>query len=225
MAINTYVVRLIDCLTTAGGVGSGTVDVQTSLSTWYRAVCQQASSAGTTWNADVQWLANPPSSNPGQDAGSPLTINMIVFFIPGPSQGVIRLHQLYRGKPLPADTDTAVWGTTVSVWNPPGARIGARNPVLGISEVYISRCRGGSDAETRATLARMAFHESMHNQLIRPEADLHRGNSGFAADVPAGAAPSGANIQMMAVGIGTLVPQWLEGFQAWRTNAVDPLGI
>src|SRR5258708_1197876 len=148
MAANTFVVRLIDCAT-SGGVAGGTADVGSMLSTWYRAVCQQATSGSAAWSADVQWLAQPPSSNSGQDAGSPLTINLIIFYVPGPTQGVIRLHQSYRGTTLPAESDSGVWGTTVSRWTPPAARPGSRTPALGISEVYTSRCRGASDAETR----------------------------------------------------------------------------
>jgi len=64
----------------------------------------------------------------------------------------------------------------------------------------------------------------MHNQLVRPGEELHRGNSGFAADTPTGNAPTAANLQLMAGAMGTLVPQWLNGFQAWRTNSMDPLG-
>ena len=222
MAISTFVVRLIDCAGSSGGVAAGTSDVGVSLTAWYTSVCQQASSAGTTWNADVQWLANPPSAVPGQDAASPLTINLIVFFVPDASQGVIRLHPLHRGTPLAADADRTIWGTTESRWTP-GARAGVRNPTLGISEVYVSRCRASGDADTRLNLARIAFHESMHNLLVKPGDDLHRGNGGFAADTPTGNAPNAANIRSLAAGIPTLVPQWLDGFQAWKTDSVDPL--
>ena len=31
-------------------------------------------------------------------------------------------------------------------------------------------------------------------------------------------------VPLMAGVIGTLVPQWLDGFQAWRSNSMDPLG-
>lgn len=221
---NTYVVRLIDCAGGSNGVGSHAATVASNLSTWYTAVCQSASSGGTTWSADVQWLSAPPSSTQGSDAGSPLTINMIIFFVPGPTQGVIRLHPDFRSVDLPAVRDSGVWGTTVVKWTPRGAHVGHRTGTLGISEVYIPRCRGDSDADTRLNLARIGFHESMHNQLVRPDDDLHRGNSGFAADTPTGNSPSAANLQLMAGAIGSLVPQWLDGFQAWRTNAADPLG-
>ena len=159
-----------------------------------------------------------------EHAGSPLTINLIVFFVPAPSQGVIRLHPQFRSTTLPAESDRTIWGTTVSQWTPRGAQPGRRTPTLGISEVYIARCRDASDAATRLNLARTAFHECMHNQLIRPGDELHHGNAGFAADTPVGSAPTTQNVQAMAASIGTLVPQWLDGFQAWRSNSTDPLG-
>ena len=48
-------------------------------------------------------------------------------------------------------------------------------------------------------------------------AELHRGN-GFAASPANGDSPSGDNIAKMATGIATLRRQWVEGFQAWKTN-------
>ncbi len=224
MATNSFVVRLVDCPGGTSGVGGHASAVGTFLSTWYRSVCQQATSGGTVWNADVQWLANPPSPAPAQDAGSPLSINLIIFFVPGPTQGVIRLHPQFRSTSLPAVSDSGIWGTTVSQWRPPAARVGHRTGTLGISEVYIPRCRGSDDAATRLNLARIGFHETMHNQLVRAGDELHTGQSGFAADTPSGSAPSAQNLQMMAAAIGSLVPQWPDGFQAWRTNSMDPLG-
>jgi hypothetical protein len=218
MANNTYTVRLIDCAT-SGGVGGNMAAVGASLAGWYRQVCQQASSGGNAWSVDLQWQTQPGGSNQGQDAGNPLTVNLIIYFVPSPRESVIKLHPQYRNTTLAADNDPMEWGTTVNRWNTPG-----RTPTLGISEVYIARCRGSNDAATQLNLARIGFHESMHNQLVKPGAELHRGNGGFAADTPTGSAPSAPNIQMMAAGIGTLVPQWPDGFQAWRNQANDPLG-
>jgi hypothetical protein len=221
MANNTYTVRLIDCAA-SGGVGSNMAAVGASLTGWFRQVCQRASGGGNTWTADVQWQTQPASATPGQDAGNPLTVNLIVFFVPSPRESVIKLHPQYRNTTLAADSDPMEWGTTVSRWNIPGG--GGRAPTLGISEVYIARCRGSNDAATQLNLARIGFHESMHNQLVKPGAELHRGNGGFAAGTPTGSAPSAQNIQMFAAGIGGLVPQWPDGFQAWRNQANDPLG-
>jgi hypothetical protein len=222
MANNTYTVRLIDCAT-SGGVGSNTATVGASLTNWYRSVCQQATSGGNVWTADVQWQTQPGGNSAG-DAGNPLTINMLIFFVPSPRESVIKLHQQFRNLTLAAASDTAIWGTTVNGWTPQGAAVGRRTPTLGISEVYIARCRASDDATTQLNLARMGFHESMHNQLIRPGDDLHRGQGGFAADTPTGNAPSAQNLQMMAAGLSVLVPQWTDGFQAWRNQLNDPLG-
>jgi hypothetical protein len=224
MATNSFVVRLIDVAGGTSGVSGHAAAIGSSLTTWFQTVCQRATAGSTVWTADVQWLAQPPSNPPSQDAGSPMTINLIVFFVPGPAQGVIRLHPQFRTATVPAETDQTIWGNTVSQWTPRGAQPGHRTPTLGISEVYISRCRETSDVATRLNLARTGFHECMHNQLIRPGDDLHRGNAGFAADTPTGSTPAAQNVQMMATAIGTLVPQWLDGFQAWRSNSMDPLG-
>ena len=220
MANNTYTVRLIDCAT-SGGAGSNAAAVGASLTSWYRQVCQQASSGSNAWTADVQWQPQPGGSTSGQDAGNPLIVNLIIFFVPSPRESVIKLHPLYRNTTLAADSDPMEWGTTVNRWSTAGGR---RTPTLGISEVYVARCRDSSDAATPLNLARIGFHESMHNQLVKPGAELHRGNGSFAAETPAGSAPSAPNLQMMAAGIATLVPQWPDGFQAWRNQANDPLG-
>jgi len=223
MANNTYTVRLIDCAT-SGGVGSNATAVGASLTTWYRSVCQQATSSSNTWTADVQWQMQPGGNSGGADAGNPLTINLIIFFVPSPRQSVIKLHPQYRTTTLPAESDTGIWGTTVNRWTPAGAAVGRRTPTLGISEVYVSRCRDSDNAVTQLNLARLGFHESMHNQLVRVGDELHRGQGGFAADTPTGNAPNAQNLQMMAAGLGILVPQWPDGFQAWRNQSNDPLG-
>jgi len=220
---NTYTVRLIDCAT-SGGVGSDAAAVGASLTTWYRAVCQQASNDANSWTADVQWQAQPGGNSSGQDAGNPIIINMIIYFVPSPRESMIKLHPSFASITLPAEKDTSEWGTTVVRWTPPNAGIGQRTPVVGISEVYIARCRDTASAATQLNLARIGFHESMHNQLIRPGNDLHRGNGGFAAETPTGSVPSSPNLQMMAATLGVLVPQWPDGFQAWRNKANDPLG-
>jgi hypothetical protein len=224
MANNSYTVRLIDCAGSSGGVDSNTTAVGASLTAWYRSVCQQATSGDTTWTADVQWQTQPGGNSSGQDAGNPITINLIIFFVPSPRESVIKLHPQFRTITLPAESDPGIWGTTVSRFTPPGAGVGHRTPTLGISEVYVSRCRDTASATTQLNLARIGFHESMHNQLIRVGDELHRGNGGFAADTPTGTAPSAPNLQMMAAAIGILVPQWPDGFQAWRNKANDPLG-
>jgi len=221
MANNTFTVRLIDCAT-SGGVGSNTSAVGASLTSWHRPVCQQASNSSTTWTADVQWQTQPGGNSSG-DAGNPLTINLIIFFVPTTRDSVIRLHPQYRDYTLPAESDSGIWGTTVSRWTPPGAAPGRRTPGLGISEVYVARCRDSDTATMQLNLARMGFHESMHNQLVRPGDDLHRGNGGFAADTPTGTSPSAQNLQLMAGGLGALVPQWPQGFQVWRDAINDPL--
>lgn len=223
MATGTYVVRLVDCAET-GGVGSDRAAVGQMLAGWYRSVCATATTAAMTWSADVQWLIEPRPPTASQDATSPQTVNMLVFYVPTPQEGVIRLHPNWRGQELEANGDTAIWGTTVLRWTPPGAAAGRRTGTLGISEVYTRRCRTSQPAASLLNLARTGFHESMHNQTVRNGTELHSGRAGFAADVPTGDAPSGNDLQLMAGALNALVPQWHDGFQAWRTNAADPFG-
>ena len=64
MATNSFAVRLIDCAGGSGGVSGHAASVGASLSTWFVSVCQRATSGSTVWSADVQWLAQPPSSTP-----------------------------------------------------------------------------------------------------------------------------------------------------------------
>jgi hypothetical protein len=223
MANSTYVVRLLDCAAlggASGGVAGNAGGVTTPLTGWYSQICQRATRPGTTWTADVQWAAQCPVSG-GTTAGNPITINMAIFFVPSVSRSVIKLHRDFRNLTLPSESDSTQTGYTVFRFSTQGS---VRTPTLGISEVYVDRCRGSNDAETQLILARTGFHESMHNQLQLAGADLHR-LGGFAGDPIAGSAPTPANVLSMANAISTLVPQWLAGCDAWNQAAHDPLGF
>ena len=213
----TYVVRLIDCASnsTMGGAGtknSGVAkdanDVATLLTTWYQLVCKKA---GDAWAADVKWITEPPITLPGQ-AGDPLTINMIIFFVLSPRDSVIKLHpRATKGMLTPVENDPTTVGFT-SIFSAGG------KPTVGISEVYVTRCRNlpGSEALS-LKLARTGFHESMHNQLNKGN-EMHRLSAGFGAESATGSSPNGPDIQLMADRIPILIPQWLDGFQAWVKN-------
>jgi hypothetical protein len=214
----TYVVRLIDCGNVRGPgssdsaqVGSDAVSVCSNLKTFYSAVCQKASSSTTIFTADVQWLGQPASTPSGGEAGGLLTINIIIFFVPFPRDSVILLHPNYNGKlNLDAITDFTQLGTTVTASRTPG-----NVPTLGISEVYIKRTQDIDSTAAAFNLARAAFHESMHNQLRKGD-ELHLGDGFAKAKLDNwGSSPSAANITAMAGQIGTLIPQWLDGFQEW----------
>jgi hypothetical protein len=221
MASNTYVVRLIDCekaVSGPGGIGKNANQVLAKLKNSYTSLCQQASSADTNWTADVQWLEQPPRNVPGQDAGNPLTINMLLFFVPSARESVIKRHPNYKNKDVAAlgfgDAGLTVTG---------GQTVGGVPKMLyGISEIYIANCKGTDGDETTRNLAATAFHESMHNQLAMGN-EMHQGATGFRAAVPTGDSPDANNLRDMAAKIGTLIPQWLDGFQAWMSWATSPL--
>jgi hypothetical protein len=215
----SYVVRLIDCgkareqtAPDAASVGTDAASVCSQLKTWYGLVCQKASSANTTWSADVQWLDQPTSTPAGGDAGDSHAINLIIFFVPYPRDSVILLHPNYSsGFTLDAVTDTSRMGTTVTDGTTRGS---ARTPTLGISEVYVHRLQDPHNtAALSLNLARAAFHESMHNQLGMGD-EMHSGD-GFAKALPAGNSPSATNISAMAGRLTTLTPQWQDGFREW----------
>ena len=210
----TYVVRLVDCAKArGGGVGDHAAGVLTLLKTWYGAVCQRATSAGTVWTADIGWLEQPTQTPQGSDAGAPFTINMLLFFVPIPRDSVILLHPSYAsGFELPSVRDHSVGGLTVTEGTIQG---GQQTPTLAISEIYIERSRGTDQALAPLRLAKLAFHESMHNQLNKGAAALHSGE-GFAKPEVLGDAPSAANILAMAQRIGVLMPQWVGGMDAWN---------
>jgi hypothetical protein len=220
MASNTYVVRLIDCqktINSSGGVGDNATQVLAKLKVWYASVCQQASSADTNWTADVQWLDQPPRNLPGQDAGNPLTINMLLFFVPSARHSVIQRHPVYK------KTDVAALGHGDAGLTVTGGPTRLKIE-YGISEIYIANCQSTKGNETtQRNLAATAFHESMHNQLAMGN-EMHQGGTGFRAAVPAGDSPDAQNLKDMAAKIGTLIPQWLDGFQAWVSWATNPFG-
>jgi hypothetical protein len=215
----TYVVRLIDCAsksrggagTASSGVGTDAAEVCSLIATWYRLITQKA---GSGWTADVKWLTDPPNPLPGQDAGDPLTINMLIYFVLSPRDSVIKLHPRFsRSQLIPVENDPTTVGYTQTL-----TMSGSTVPAVSISEVYVTRCRNlpGSEALT-LKLARTGFHESMHNQLAKG-GEMHRLSAGFGAAIASGTSPNGTDIQLMADKIGNFVPQWLDGFQAWITN-------
>ncbi len=218
MAVHTYVVRLVDVeKSTNYGVSGDAKKVGCLLSTWYTAVCHKASGGDATWNADVQWMDDPPRDKPPNDnAGAPFVINMMIYFLLTPRTSVIKLHPSNNNR-LP---DPGVWSDTNDIgltWflTMNGA------VTIDVSEVYVSRCREltKGDDSLPLLLARTAFHESMHNQLALDNR-LHR-FSGFAAADATGTSPTADNIDKMAASIATLRKQWVDGFQAWRTDSTN----
>ncbi len=212
MANKTYVVRLVDCdKANKNGVGDLAEGIRTLLSNWYTQVCQKASSATDTWSADVQWLDSPPGAKPpGQNAGNPLVINILVYFVTSPRDSVIRLFSQQGQQAVKAIPDSDIGLTFVS---------GGPVSSMSISEVYILRTLSVTNGASRQlVLARCAFHESMHNQLNLGNS-LHTGRTKFAAAAPDGNSPDGDELALMAGSIATLRPQWIDGFQAWKTDS------
>ena len=162
MAANTYVVRLVDIdKKTNYGVNGDADDVRKLLATWYTLVCQKASRGDAIWNADVQWLDNPPGVKPpDSNAGGPFVVNMMIYFVLTPRDSVISLHPSNNGR-LPdagAFSDKNDIGLTWFQGN-------GRGLTIDVSEVYVTRCRTLQGSEPMSlVLARTAFHESMHNQ-------------------------------------------------------------
>ena len=216
MTDRVYVVRLMDCQ--AGPRGLSDDDrtaAQALLRSWFDAVCAAAGGRRDRWTLDLAWQAAPAGTTAGSDAGSPATVNMILFFVPSTHHSVIRLHANWQNDTLEPEADTTMQGYTVFTHRPPGARPGARRGVLAISEIYTNRCTRSRSADTRIELARTAFHESMHNQLLLAGDELHH-HGGMGAAAATATSPSPHDTALMGAAIAQLVPQWVQGHAAWR---------
>lgn len=218
MTDRVYVVRLVDCQGGAQGIAAeDRTAVQTLIRPWFEAVCTQAGSGHDRWTLDLSWQPAPAGATAGADAGSPATVNMLLFYVPSTHHSVIRLHRSWASDTLAPETDTGLQGYTVITYTPPGAAPGHRRGVLAISEIYTNRCRRSRAEETRTELARTGFHEAMHNQLLLAGNELHQ-HGGMAAATATAISPSPHDRSMMAGAIGRLVPQWTEGYANWRRS-------
>jgi len=224
MTDSVYVVRLIDCQGGSQGVGADhQAAVLATLRNWFGAVCQAAGGHGTTWTLDLQWQAGAGAGAASGDAGSAATVNMRLFFVPSTRHSVIRLRAPWQDAALPPESDTTAQGYTVFQFTPPGAAPDDRQGTIGISEIYTNRCTRSRSAATQLELARTAFHEAMHNQLLRADNELHS-HGGIGAATPVATSPAPADTRRMAGAIGRLVPQWTEGYRSYRdTYALDGL--
>lgn len=99
------------------------------------------------------------------------------------------------------------WGLTKSEQPTAGGAVGAA-PLKRASEVYPRMI----DAEV---LARLAFHEAMHNKL-RLGNEMHTQGGMASKSVGAETPLTDANIAAMAAAMRSPVPQWPEGFEVLR---------
>lgn len=205
MTDSVFVVRLVDCRGDALD-SDNQAAVLTTLRSWYGGICQDASSTRTTWTLDIRWdLAT----------GSGPAAHLLLFFVPSTRHSMIRLRAPWQDQPLAGETDTTVQGFTAIAFTPPAGRPGHRTGTLGISEIYVNRCTRSAVRDTQTELARTAFHESMHNQLLLRDGELHS-HGGMAAATSTASSPGPADRSMMAAAIGRRVPQWTEGYRTWR---------
>jgi hypothetical protein len=124
----------------------------------------------------------------------PFGHEMLVYFMP-PNLSIVKNVPNMIGSPnLGADGTTA--------------------PNAGASEVYVK-------SDHPLFLAKIAFHELMHNRLRLSNAELH-GQGGLAsASIQANTPLTPANIQSMAKVIADPITQWTEGIDILASGALD----
>jgi hypothetical protein len=115
---------------------------------------------------------------------------------------------------------------------PPGASIVKNVPGLaepidlsgGGSTVY---SRGASEVYIKSNdpvaLAKLAFHELMHNRLKQSDVQLHKQGGLASAIVNASTQLSDLNIKSMAAVLRTPITQWLAGISTLNSGKIDPL--
>jgi hypothetical protein len=93
---------------------------------------------------------------------------------------------------------------------------GATAPKSGASEVYVK----SSDP---IFLAKLAFHELMHNRLKLGDAELHPQGGLAAASISSSTPLTTANIEAMARVISDPIAQWTEGIDILTSGRFNPI--
>jgi hypothetical protein len=138
--------------------------------------------------ADVQWMARCPETAPHE---------LLVYVVSSGMDSIVNSLPGLSGQPANlGDDGLTAWTNTLTA-----------------SEIYVSRF--GGDA---SMLAKLAFHEAMHNKTHQGSG-LHNGGGLAASPLLAGSQLTRANIQIMAGALGRARAQWTGGCSAYN----DPL--
>jgi len=121
---------------------------------------------------------------------------LLVYFMPSGKSVVKNVPNLNKPVDLNAD------GTTVHL--------------AGASEVYVK-------SDDAVILAKLAFHELMHNRLKQSDDQLHpQGGLGGASITPA-TKLNDRNIKTMQAALNTPITQWTAGIGILNNGKIDPM--
>jgi len=126
----------------------------------------------------------------------PVAHELLVYFMPSGVSVVKHVPNTTRPPDMSADGNTA-YGS-------------------GASEVYVKT----TDA---ALLAKLAFHELMHNRLRQDNNQLHPQGGLAAASITPSSQLNDRNIRSMAAVLRNPIAQWTQGIGILNTGKVDPL--
>ncbi len=138
--------------------------------------------------AEVQWMTQCPG---------PAAHELVVYVVSSGMDSIVVSMPGLSGRPGSIDSDG------LTVWT----------DSLTASEVYTTRFGSNS-----SMLAKLIFHEAMHNKTHRGSA-LHQGDGLAVSPITAGSQLTAANIRAMAGVLNRSRPQWSGGCSAYN----DPI--
>lgn len=140
------------------------------------------------------WVFYDPS-NPS--AASPTGYELLVYFMPA-GMSIVKHAAPRSAPPVDPTRDGFTWST------------------LGASEVYVK-------TNSALLLAKLAFHELMHNRLRMDDGHLHPMGGLAAASITDATQITTANIQAMRRVLRVPITQWTAGIRILTDGIRDPL--
>jgi hypothetical protein len=162
----------------------------TALKGYFDRVIQSSATLRRSYagGAEVTWTTSCPAVRPHE---------LLIYVV------VSALDSIVVSLPGLTNTQTRINSDGLTVWT----------GTLTAAEVYTTRFGTNS-----AMLAKLAFHEAMHNKTHRGSS-LHSGGGLAASPISQRSALTTANIRLMGRVLGTSRPQWTGGCTAYN----DPL--
>jgi hypothetical protein len=130
------------------------------------------------------------------NSAAPVRHELLVYFMPAGKSVVKNVPNL--NKPV----DLNAGGTTVHL--------------AGASEVYVK-------SDDAVLLAKLAFHELMHNRLKLGDDQLHPQGGLAAASISPSTTLNDRNIKSMQAALNTPITQWTAGIGILNNGKVDPI--
>ena len=167
----------------------------TALKGYFDRVIQSSATLRRSYagGAEVTWTTSCPTVRPHE---------LLIYVV------VSALDSIVVSLPGLTNTQTRINSDGLTVWT----------GTLTAAEVYTTRFGANS-----AMLAKLAFHEAMHNKTHRGNS-LHSGGGLAASPISSRSALTTANIRLMRRVLGTSRPQWTGGCTAYN-NPLRGMGI